>query len=247
MKRIAILLLTALLLSGASCLAEPLRVVGTQGGEWYAPEGADPETATYVYRCSYPLLDESDGVAVMINDHFAYMVADAEAFRVPIDGGMLAGLGKSSITVNGEVTCNSDQYFSVFVTTVSDQAGSRLITASGHTFPRSGAKAGVAISLPRLLGILEDEESDEWLMDRQTAKANRLVWRIVWNALQTGDYHLFDDLTEEEFQQMFFPEYDFYLDENGDPVFFHHGYMFCQSETELLYFPITLAYLKDEL
>ena len=56
--------------------------------------------------------------------------------------------------------------------------------------------------------------------------------------------------TEEDLSTVFFPEENFYLDENGDPVFYlQPGDVFEEvpEGMELLTFPIPLEDIRDEL
>ena len=229
--------------------AAPLEISGTLEGTACWPDGTDETTASYLYRYSYPLLGGEDEVSLMINDFYRYAVSDAIAFTVPINGGMLSDTGvQCSTDIKGEVTCNNDDFFSVCVHVVSDYGTSPITVVSGHTFARKGAKAGSAISLPRLLGILEDEEADEWMKDRQTNKANELVWGMIWDELQRrSGLSLYEDLTYEDFQFCFYPEEDFYLDGSGNPVFFIQAGAVADMEDGILLFPFLLEDILDEL
>ena len=72
---------------------------------------------------------------------------------------------------------------------------------AGHTFALQGGKAGSCISLPYLLGLLEADESDTWVQDRATAKADQLVYQLVWSIIEEqkaeGVVAYYDDLTLE--------------------------------------------------
>ena len=57
----------------------------------------------------------------------------------------------------------------------------------------------------------------------------------------------FDDLTREELEAQFYPEEDFYLDENGNPVFYVQPSYIASSAEGVLTFPFTLEELLDEL
>ena len=55
------------------------------------------------------------------------------------------------------------------------------------------------------------------------------------------------DCTDEELEAAFYPEEDFYLDENGDPVFYLLENTVALPEAGILLVPISLATLLDEL
>ena len=89
------------------------------------------------------------------------------------------------------------------------------------------------------------------MQDRQTAKADDMVRRLVWEVIQeqlaAGEVAYYDDLTYETLENVFYPEEDFFLDENGDPVFFLQESMVAPQTEGILYFPFTLAELLDEI
>jgi len=55
------------------------------------------------------------------------------------------------------------------------------------------------------------------------------------------------DLTYEMLELLFYPEEDFYLDADGNPVFFIQSAYVCDSADGLLLFPFTIEELLDEL
>lgn len=244
MKYFSVLLALVLVTLALAACAEPLALDGTLAGVVCWPEGSAPEEASYVFRYSYPLLAGNNDAAVMINDHFDYEISNALAFTVPID----IDTSASSREVTGTVTCNDDRYFSVKIVTVFREADVATTTVTAATFSRTGSRAGIATSLPRLLGLLKDDETDEWLKDRQTNKANKLVWDLVWKQIRESGCPLRADLTQEDYQFLFYPEEDFYLDENGDPVFFvHAAYLAAEETDDVWLFPLSLSFLLDEL
>ncbi len=123
--------------------------------------------------------------------------------------------------ITSQVMCNNEDYFSVLVTTESFMGAETSQILAGHTFALQGGKAGTCISLPYLLGLLEADENDTWMQDRATAKANELVYGLVWSIIEEQKAEeiiaYYDDLTREELEAQFYPEEDFYLDENGNP------------------------------
>ena len=105
------------------------------------------------------------------------------------------------------------------------------------------------MALPYLLGMLASDESDTWLQDRQTAKADALVRQMVWDALQDrdgADLELYEDLEESMLEYGFFPEEDFYLDETGNPVFYLQP-GFAEDSGRLITFPISTEEILDAM
>ena len=219
---IALLLFFSLLITPCA-LAEGVHVVGDNAGEVYCPEGSDAQTAQYVYRYQYPLLENTGETAQMINDFYDYLISDAKDFMIPMTYETLEVSPVQAYTaITSQVMCNNEDYFSVLVTTESFMGAETSQILAGHTFALQGGKAGTCISLPYLLGLLEADENDTWMQDRATAKANELVYGLVWSIIEEqkaeGIIAYYDDLTREELEAQFYPEEDFYLDENGNPV-----------------------------
>lgn len=252
MRRWMSLFLLLSLLLAPSALAEGMQVSGENTGEVYCPDGSDAQTAQYVYRYSYPLLEDTGETARMINDFYDYLVSDAKDFLIPMTFETLDGAEMQSYTaITSQVMCNNDQYFSVLVNTESFIGAETNQVLAGHTFALQGAKAGTCISLPYFLGLLEADENDPWMQDRATAKANELVYGLVWSIIEEqkaeGLVAYYDDLTREELEAQFYPEEDFYLDESGNPVFYVQSSYIASSAEGVLTFPFTLEELLDEL
>ena len=248
MKKIIALFL-ALLLPLTACAVELGEDVS---GVACWPEGTDETNAAYVYRYSYPTVLGDDETAGLINENFAYMIEDALAFKVPMDGEMLESTDVQAYTNElSRVTCNNEEYLSVLVVSEAFRGAAAQEVYYGYTFSLTGLRAGQPTSLPRLLGILKDDEADTWMQERQTNKANELVWGLVWDVIQEKQEEgliTFDpDLTYEMLTGNFYPEQDFYLDENGDPVFFIQAATIASAADGVLTFPFTVEFLLDEI
>lgn len=251
MKKTLTLLLALLFLFSTAC-AEPLPL-----GEWLSgtacyPEGSSEETAQYTYRYAYPTIAVEDTTGQMINEFYTYMVDDALGFAAPIAAEEAAYSGvQAYTTITSEVTCNNDEYFSVKVTSESFMGAAVTSIVRAHVFARTGDKAGTVISLPYLLEILDAGETDTWMLDRQTAKADAMVRGLVWDVIQDqlsdGTVGYYDDLTYENFEGNFYPEEDFYLDAEGNLVFFLQEGAAAPVSEGVLYFPFTLEELMDEI
>ncbi len=254
MKKLLCLLLCLLFLPSA--LAEApvgLPLAAPLTGVYRYPDGADEATARYSYLYTYPQVDGTDEVALQINGFYQYLVEDAMAFAIPMAIELLEpDADISTYTgITSEVTCNNGQYLSVRVSqeTMTGTAASTVL--SGQTFALHGDKAGTVVSLPYLLGILDAGESDPWMQDRQTAKADELVRTLVWDVIQEqlaeGAVAYYDHLTFEAFSTLFYPEEDFYMDADGNLVFFLQEASVAPAVEGILLFPFTLEELLDEL
>ena len=133
---------------------------------------------------------------------------------------------------------------------ISDSAeGNESVSYVGNVFSREEGKADSTYTLPQLLKILSYTEDDEWLQERQTAKAETLVRKMIWEQIQENraGIEYYDDFDEAQLEENYNPEEDFYLDEKGDPVFFLQPGMAADESYGLLTFPIPLEDILDEL
>lgn len=243
----ALILAAALWLAMFSAAAEPLAMQADLADTVTTPIYADrPEGPAYVYSYAYPQADPSDPSAELINTFYAYIVDDTRAFEIPmnVENWMKSGDEAShEATVSYVITCNNDDFLSVLLKKEEDG----FVNYSGHTFSRKNIKPGSSVALPYLLGILESGEKDTWLQDRQTAKADALVRSMVWEMLPRLNVPLWEDLEEDMLEYIFFPEEDFYLDEDGNPVFYLEPGTAADPVWGLLTFPISIEDILDEM
>ena len=244
-------LICALLMLLQAAAAAPLELAGELAGTLLYPEEADEASASYIYHYAYPLLPAGDDVCDTINGFYQYAADDAAAFAVPMGGEEAERQGVScQIDIAYEITCNNEEYFCVKLTSTTRQEELESTILSAQTFARSGEKAGNVVALPYLLGILAGDETDTWLQDRQTAKADDCVRRMLWEEIESAQaegFPFYEELDEELLADLFYPEEDFYLDETGNPVFFLQAGSVAPVEEGILTYSITLEDLMDEL
>ena len=247
-RMIALLTCMMLMVASASALemADPLT------GVCCYPEGSTEADATYVYRYAYPQVAGDSDLAVTVNDVYAYEADYIETFTTPINGEMY-GEGEAQYYTNltFDITCCTDELLSVRFLTEEYTGGEPYTKISAHVFALTGSKAGTVTSLPYLLGILDIDEDDEWLQDRQTAKADTCVRGMIWELLQDqvadGTIVFYDDVDEEFFEGCFYPEEDFYVDEDGAFVFFLQEDSVAPASYGILTFRFTMDEILDEL
>lgn len=224
----------------AEDLADTLVVV-------YDPE--NPASGSYTYSYRYPHIDESDPDAILVNAFYADQVETLETnVRFMADG--YADAGKTvAVDAGYTVTCNNDDYFSVRMVRTTVSGDRTRVTWLGHTFSRRRGTVDATFSLPHLLGILEAEEQDEYQQSRQTEKASAIVRKLIMDQMEENPEGIpyYSDFTEEDMEYALNPEEDFYLDENGDPVFFIAPGIAADESAGYLVFPIPLEDIEDEL
>ena len=137
----------------------------------------------------------------------------------------------------------------LFIHAVQSAGERERVFYEGHVFSRKNGAPGQTWTLPKLLGILDSSESDTWLQDRQTAKADELVLDMVWERIEGNENGVAYDpeLTRERLSHFFFPEEDYYLDADGNPVFILQPGAAAPVDAGLLTFPIPLEDILDEM
>ena len=120
---------------------------------------------------------------------------------------------------------------------------------SGHTFSRQDDLSDSTFDLPRMLGILSAGEQDEYQLARQTEKASRIVRRMIMDQIAENRSGLpyYADFSEDDLLDVFYPEEDFYLDGDGNPVFYLEPGIAADESAGYLFFPVRLEDIADEL
>lgn len=250
MKRFLLILLI-LCLSVSPALADPLTLLDDYAEDLVIPyDEADPSAGIFSYSYRYPHVDEEADGGMGINVFFSELLDYENEFIVPMIQDAYVG-SNSSTTITYSVTCNNDDYFSVLIRTEKLIPDHSQVLWKGQVFSRKNGISGATYSLPMLLGILAPDENDEWLQEYQTEKVEKLVREMVWNMIEENEDDIdYNDLTEEDLEALFFPSEDFYLDENGNPVFYLQPYNILDEVpegTDLFTFPIALEDIQDEL
>ena len=241
-----------LVLAAAPALADPLALLEDYAAdisEPYDPE--DPSAGTFVYSCHYPHVDEEAAGGMDINQFFTDQLDYELGFTVPMVQDAFEGYDTSTV-ISYDVTCNNDDYFSVLLKKEEVNPDWSRTSWTGLVFSRKNGKAGYTYTLPMLLGILTSADTEEWKTEHQTGKADEVIREMVWDMIEENKAGIdYNGLTKEVLSYIFFPEEQFYLDENGDPVFYLQPadvyYDDVPEGTGLLVFPIPLEDILDEI
>jgi len=250
MKRLTLLLLV-LILSVPAALADPIPLLEDYTQDYILQyDENDPSAGQYEYIYHYPHVDETAPGAAPINKFYEDKDSDSRNFSMLINGDYYK---ESRISVKTEITytitCNNDDFFSVLFEIKDTAEGNEALSYVGNVFSREEGKADSTYTLPQLLKILSYTEDDEWLQQRQTAKAETLVRSMIWEQiLENKDgVEYYDDFDEAQLEENYNPEEDFYLNEDGDPVFFLQPGMAADESFGLLRYTIPLDDILDEL
>lgn len=252
MLRMLLLLLTLTLLPFPAGAEAVLTFADDITGQYFWPEGSTAETASYIYEYAYPQIAGDDLLAITVNNVFLYEATDALGFECPMIGSSHdSALGQMQVTLNYTVTHLSERYLSVRIDKAVRVGDDVTRTVKAFTFTLQGDNAGTVTSLPFLLGLVADTETDEWLIDRQTAKADtcarEMVWDMLADAMQADADAFYNDLSAETLEWVFYPEEDFYLDADGRLIFFLQENTIAPAEAGEFLFPIAVDDMLDEL
>ena len=253
-KTLALILLPALLVSlfawTALAAGEQAVQVGETGGSVFVPYRADePDGAGYTWKWTLPRLDESEPNAYRVNSYYDYFISDQMENFVPLIAESMAEAGVPVLReTTFQTTCSNGSFISFLITTRLTDGEEIDEVFEGHTFSLTDGMPGSTLSLPQLLGALEIQagNQDTWLENRQTEKANRIIRSLVWDRISASSVPVYPDFTEETLAACFFPELDFYLNEQGNPVFFLQPGDAAPSSSGRLDFPLSLEEIEDE-
>lgn len=117
------------------------------------------------------------------------------------------------------------------VFTLTTESGSGLHEAiRAVTVARDGLYAGQPLNLSQLLGLEQEDAS---------SMASQLVHELVWQIIQAEgtDSDYLDGLTKTDLETVLHPETDFYLDSDGNAVFFIQSGEIAGEVADVLTFP----------
>ena len=234
-------------------LADSLTQLPDLTGTVYWPEGSDAENAIFVYSYAYPQV-EGEGEAVeAINKTFFDLVADSLEFDVPRRGEEVYDTSVQAHTdIRYQITANDGEYFSVLIISDTVMDGDRFVSVKAQVFSLDTEKAGHQVTLPYLLGILEEDSDDDWLRDRQTERAEEIIRMLITDEIERlrGEGEdIPEDIIEELLLYDFNPEEDFYYDgETGYVVFFLQPFQDSGMEPDEFYtFEFDFDEILDEM
>ena len=214
-------------------------------GERFFPDGADAQTAAFTLRYTLPQFTGDQPAVTSVNASFQAMANDlAQAtlddMAPSANAGDSPGLGTE---LTYRITASNADYLSVLLSSRQNMGSSEAETWSAVTYALSGVYEGQELSLSQAMGL----EQAEGETASETTYASELVYGLVWNiiadqaaALQV-DY--FPELTQADLRRALNPESDFYLDADGNFVFFIQSGVLAGEVEGILTFPFSAAEL----
>ena len=248
MKRLACLLsvCVALLCAGSNAYAQ-------QGGDalftgsFLEGEIAYPASgaaAIYTLRYTLPQMDGNGETADAINTYYRTWEKELQK-TVVAHGQELAACNETSqADLSFQATYIDERYASFVLTTLTSAGSGEWVSLGADTFALDGLYAGSRISLSQLLGL---EEATEGETSLASALAYEVVWQIIQQEAQNADGDYLDGLTLQSVRNALNPETDFYLDADGNVVFFIQPGEVAGEIAGVLFYPFSIAELLSAL
>ena len=226
--------------------AQPLTLGQSLVGEAAYPNGSTVDNAKFLLTYAYPQIVPETEADQNINIYYQEMADDLLRETAPMlyeqaGAGMDAEIS-AYMHISHQVTANTDDFFSVVLSWEEFMGVAESQTIAANVFARTGENAGGIITLPTVLGFSDEVDATN-LVDT----VYRLVWDIIVEQMQTGSVEYFEELTEENLFLEFYPETDFYLDDQGNIVFFVQPSTIASGAAGLLTFPFSPAELTSEM
>lgn len=226
--------------TGPLLMAEPLK------GETVYPEGAGLEDASYLFRYSFPQFIAESEADQAINAYFQAVAQDMKSemeASLTDDAQTLDMMGGSpALTeLDFEVMLNDAHYLSVVQSARELSGNTESDSIFATTFARDGLYEGQPITLSQVLGL--EQEGDE--LTNAEGIAQKLAYKLVWEIVQRDSENIeadyLDGLSEETLRQAFDPETDFYMDADGNIVFFIQSGTIAGNIAGILTYPFAPA------
>ena len=248
MKRLLCLLATLCLCFAPAAYGESAVEAAPLTGVAYYPAGSDDATATCVFEYAYPQFDPVTQVEAQINAYYAALAADMAG------GGMLdaiadlgtlpeAGMPAWYMHINYRITATNADYISVLLQVNRFLGNAETESWMADVFARNGVYQGQPVSLSQAMGLETEDGVASQDVSYAAGLAYGLIWQIIQSeqAMQTRDY--FAGLTLNDLQRALNPESDFYLDTDGNIVFFVQSGEIASEVEGVLTFPFAPAEL----
>ncbi len=249
-KSISFLVILALMIAVMTlpASAQPLALAQPLAGEAAYPDGSTVDNAKFLLTYAYPQIVPETDADNHINTYYQEVQSEllqaTDTILIDQDvGGMDAEIS-AYMHVSYQVTANTDDFFSVVLSQEEFMGVAEAQTIAANVFARTGDNAGGLVTLPVVLGISDE---DELFATNLIDTAYRLVWDIIVEQMQTGTVEYFEELIQENLFAEFYPESDFYLDDQGNIVFFVQPSTIASGAAGLLTFPFSPAELISEM
>lgn len=181
------------------------------------------------------------GGETLINQYYLELAARLEAGQLPPGAAWSAeddGEEPETWTLDYEITRNDAEYLSVVLHLRQLSGGGETETLSADTFLRGEVPRRLTLS--ELLGA-EAADGDANVADL----VSDLIWEIVQVGMENVEGDYLDSLTLDSVRSALDPETDFYLDDNGNIVFFIEPGLLAGEIAGVLLYPFSPYELRQ--
>lgn len=247
MKRLFCLLL-AFCVMMPSALAESTSEAAPLTREQFYPEGANAQNASYAFRYAYPQLAADTPQAKTVNAYYQSLAVDMVDTVMPetiasLDALPSEGTPAYYTQLDYTLTANTADFLSVLLTSRQFLGNAETERWTANVFAMSGVYAGQTVSLSQAMGLEQEDDA----ADADNSYASELVYGLVWQiisteqAMQQKDYD--PTLTLTDLERVFSPESDFYIDADGNFVFYIQAGDIASEVEGVLTYPFSAAEL----
>ena len=192
-------------------------------------ESAGAPQASFLVEYAYPQFKAQYPADEKVNAYYQKLADELDLAAYEADASIAC-----------EVTHNSDRYLSVLETTTLMGGNGEVQLLRADTFARDGMYAGQKIGLSQLLGLEEQA-------DVAASLACDLVWQMVERHAQNPDAGYLDGVTRQQVEGAFVPEWDYYVDWDGNVVFFIQAGEIASEMAGVLRYPFGVAELMSAM
>lgn len=243
-------LLAALLTMGlaASAFAESLELGSPLSGVQAYPEGVSQEQATYLFQYEYPQFLASTDTDQAINAYYQAVCKDMGGVFIPQNVEEVLALREEGAPsyytdLQYQITANTREYVSVLLSSKQFLGNGESESIQANVFARDGLYAGRLVILSQVMGL--EQEGDEF--EAKASYASQLAYQLVWQIMQqekaSMKHDFIEGLTRDGLEAVFAPETDFYMDAEGNLVFFLQAGTVAGEVEGILTYPFSMAEL----
>lgn len=212
MKKRLLLFLIGLLFCAQTALAADFETTFATCEKDFSHEGK----LIYHYTCRYPVIQGDGPVAESLNHFFERAVSEMTDLVLPMYAADpdMAGDGNRVLKQEYEITCNNGKLFSTLMRQEMGDVGKEQVSLFSQVFALEGPYQGETLTLRGMLGEIGDSSdqiaqlvlNDIWQKIEQEMKEEGSAWQ--------------KDLTLDTLSKDFFPQEQFYADQEGRAVFY---------------------------
>ncbi len=231
-QMLSMMLILSLLITSA--MAEVTQITGSI---------TSSQDDTCIVNYAFPQFDDGYATDETLNLFYEQLASELpQAYLISNEEQSSNGNGAPNITdIHYEITRNDERYVSVLLTV--EQLQSSTVVVSANTFARDGYYVGEEISLSQVLGLEETDDPFSATKSQAELLAYTAIWEIITLDQQNFQSDYLDNLTIDQLYNALNPESDFYLDQDGNIVFYIQSGLIASNMAGILTFPFMPAEL----